>query len=179
MVRRHGLPIVIMEPVKGGMLASIGHGILEEGTAPSLALRFAAGLDGVLAVLSGMSTLEQVEDNIRTFKDIQPLSEEEKERLSEVVKALRSEGMIECTSCRYCTKGCPKGISIPDIFNAVNDLRAFGEHNRPRFFYRDLIAAGRTARASECISCGRCSRTCPQHLDIPRLLKEASSILDV
>ncbi len=176
--RRHGLPVVIMEPVKGGMLASIGHGILEEGTAPSLALRFAAGLDGVLAVLSGMSTLEQVEDNIRTFSDMRSLTDDERARLEKVVKALRSEGMIECTSCRYCTRGCPKGIAIPDIFNAINDLRAFGEHNRPRFFYRDMLASGKTARASECIACGRCSRTCPQHLDIPRLLKEASAVLD-
>ena len=176
--RKHGKRIVIMEPVKGGLLASAGKGIIEDGRAPEMALRFAAGLDGVMTVLSGMSNIAQMEDNIRTFTDMKPLTDEERKTLSKVVEAIRSEGRIECTSCRYCTKDCPKHIAIPDIFHAVNDLRAFGEHNRPRFFYSSLVSAGKSGRASECIKCGRCSQVCPQHLDIPNRISKASEMLD-
>ena len=176
--RKYGKKIVIMEPVKGGLLATAGKGIFEEGTAAGMALRFAAGLDGVMAVLSGMSDIAQMEDNIRTFTDMKPLTENEKEKIRKVVQSIRDEGKIECTSCRYCTKDCPKHIAIPDIFHAVNDLRAFGEHNRPRFFYNGLVSSGKSGKASDCIKCGRCRKVCPQHLDIPTLLGEAAEMLD-
>lgn len=176
--RRYGKDIVIMEPVKGGLLASVGKGIFSEGKAASMALRFAANLDRVMTVLSGMSTIAQVDDNIRTFSDMEALTEKDKEDIRKVVEAVRNEGRIECTSCRYCTKDCPKHIAIPDIFHAVNDLRAFGEHNRPRFFYSGLISTGKSGRASDCIKCGKCRKVCPQHLDIPKLMEEASGLLD-
>ncbi len=176
--RRFGKKIVIMEPVKGGLLASVGKGIFDDGKAAGIALRFAANLDGVMAVLSGMSTTAQMEDNIRTFSDMKPLSDDEMEKIRKVVESIRNEGRIECTSCRYCTKDCPKHIAIPDIFHAVNDLRAFGEHNRPHFFYNGLVSSGKSGKAGDCIKCGRCKRVCPQHLDIPTLLSDASALLD-
>ncbi len=176
--RRHNKDIVIMEPIKGGLLATVGKGILEEGTAAPLALRFAATLDGVITVLSGMSTIEQVEDNLNTFTDMEALSDDERKKLQDVVEAIRNENRIECTSCRYCTKDCPKQIDIPDIFGALNDIRAFGDHNRPHFFYNGLVNNGKTNRASECIKCEKCKRVCPQHLDIPTLIGEASGYLD-
>ena len=176
--RKHGKKIVIMEPVKGGLLASVGKGIIEDGKAASMALRFAADLDGVMTVLSGMSSIEQMEDNIRTFSDLKPLTAEENKKLRKVVETVRNAERIECTSCRYCTKECPKGIAIPDIFSAVNDLRAFGDHNRPHFFYEGLLKSGKSGKAEDCIACGKCKKVCPQHLDIPALMKEASKLLD-
>ncbi len=163
--RRFGKPIVVMEPVKGGLLAPYA----------DLAIRFALNLEGVHVVLSGMNTMEMLNENIRSRA---PLAEEEKRTIESIVAERRARNIIECTACRYCTKGCPAGIDIPDIFSISNELSAHGEHNRPHFFYNELLASGRTARAAECIECGSCAAVCPQHLDIPALLKKASALID-
>ena len=177
--KEFGKPVIVMEPVKGGLLSSVSSDLLPEGVSgPDLALRFASSLDGVKVVLSGMSTLEQVKENIRTFSSDKPLSNDDKKAIEAIRKHYREGRMIQCTSCRYCTSGCPKHIDIPLVFRAVNDLRAIGEHGRPRNYYLDLVEAGRIGRASDCIKCRKCEAACPQHLPITDLLKECSGILD-
>ena len=173
------IPIIVMEPVKGGTLANLpkeAEKILkdenENASSASWALRFVASLDGVMTILSGMSSKEQMEDNINTMKNFKPLSDREKEAIKKVVKILQDKELIGCTSCRYCTAGCPKGISIPDIFRAVNMARLYERDNRPRLFY-DSLTSRSSAKASECIECRQCEDACPQHLNITDLLKEA------
>ena len=177
--REFGKPVIVMEPVKGGLLSSVSKDLLPEGiSAADLALRFAGNLEGVMAVLSGMSSLKQVQENIATFSPLRPLSEEDKKAIDAVRKHYSSGNVIQCTACRYCTAGCPKHIDIPLVFRAVNDLRTIGEHGRPRNYYKDLVDAGRIGRASDCIKCRKCESVCPQHLPITDLLKECSAILD-
>ena len=177
--KEFGKPVIVMEPVKGGLLSSVNSALLPPGVSgPDLALRYAASCDGVKVVLSGMSSLEQVKENIATFSSDKPLSDEDMKAIEAIRKQYREGRMIQCTSCRYCTSGCPKHIDIPLVFRAVNDLRAIGEHGRPRNYYLDLVEAGKIGRASDCIKCRKCEAVCPQHLPITDLLKECSAILD-
>ena len=183
-LRKHEKPILVMEPVKGGMLASVAPEIEQmmknarpDASAASWALRFAASLPGVVTVLSGMSTEEQMSDNLKTFANFECLTEEEQEIIQQARNALTRNPTIQCTACRYCCDGCPRNISIPDIFRAVNTLRLYGEDARPHMFYRGLTE--KSGRASDCISCGQCEGVCPQHLPIIDLLKEASEKLDI
>lgn len=183
--RSRGVPIVIMEPVKGGILANLKpeEAALYEKTAPgasaaSFALRFCGALAGVATILSGMSDERQLEDNTATFSDFRPLSGEELKVMEQVKESILSARSVGCTDCRYCCAGCPSGINIPEIFKCLDQFYAYGEHNRPRFYYAGLLAAGETRRASECAACGLCESVCPQQLEIIRLLKEASALLD-
>ena len=178
------IPMIIMEPVKGGTLASLRPDLEAKFKAArpnasiaSWALRFVASLPGVMTILSGMSTEEQMQDNVQTFQNFEPLSEEEKALVNEVRDRMLDVPQIGCTSCRYCTDGCPMRISIPDVFKAVNTIRLYNETFRPKNFYNSLIGQG-CGRASECIACGQCEGVCPQHLPIIDLLKEASEMLD-
>ena len=180
-----GIPMIIMEPVKGGTLASLTpeleakyKAVRPNDSVASWALRFVASLPGVMTILSGMSTEEQMADNIGTFESFEPLSEQEKALVGEVTRTMMNVEQIGCTACRYCTDGCPMGISIPDVFRAVNTMKLYNEEFRPKNFYNGLVSAGRTARAGECIQCGQCESVCPQHLPIIRLLQEASAKLD-
>ena len=182
--REFGKEIVVMEPVKGGYLANLPEKAAEElrkadpGASPaSFALRFAGSLPGVAMVLSGMSSEAQMAENLATFDHLRPLSAEEEASLARAKEILLSADTIACTACRYCTKGCPGHINIPEIFKAVNMLRTFGEHGRPHFFYDNLLGMG-SGRAGECAACGRCEDVCPQHLPIVSLLREASERLD-
>ena len=182
--REYGKEIVVMEPVKGGYLANLPPAAEKElrridpdASPASFALRFAGGLPGVAMVLSGMSSENQMSDNLKTFDGFRPLSEEEEAAVSRVKDILLTADTIACTSCRYCAKGCPAHIDIPEIFKAVNMLRTFGEHGRPHFFYDNLLGMG-SGRAGECLSCGQCEDVCPQHLPIISLLREASERLD-
>jgi len=183
--QRHGIPVIVMEPVKGGILNNLANESLEllssldSGTTPaSLALRYAGSLDGVAMVLSGMNTPEQLRENMSIFEQFQELSESERVVLQEIRKQFFSVPIIECTSCGYCTQECPTGINIPEIFKCVNDLRLFGEHMRPHQYYDSLLDLQKSVRASECIACGACEEACPQQLTIIELLEEASSLLD-
>ena len=183
-LHRRNIPIIVMEPVKGGMLANLTPELTEklraarpDRTAASWALRFVGSLPGVMTILSGMSAPEQMRDNLRTFTAFEPLSGAERAVLDEVRTIMLSVEQIGCTACRYCTDGCPAHISIPDVFRAVNTMRLYGEEFRPKAFYSGLIGQG-YGRASDCLACGQCEGVCPQHLPIIELLKEASEKLD-
>jgi len=183
-LHRRNIPMIIMEPVKGGTLAKL-HPNLEakfkaarpDSSMASWALRFVGSLPGVMTILSGMSSEEQMKDNIATFRNFEPLSECEKALVEEVRRAMMNVEQIGCTACRYCTPGCPMNIAIPDVFRAVNTMKLYHEEFRPKNFYRGLLGQGHAA-ASECIGCGQCEGVCPQHLPIIQLLKEASALLD-
>ena len=183
--RKHGKPIVVMEPVKGGMLANIKPELMEQfkmldpyASTASFALRYAASLEGVMMVLSGMSDSRQMEDNLHTFTHFNSISNLERTVIHQVRDAMLDAPSIGCTNCRYCTDGCPQMINIPEVFKCVNELLAFGEHVRPHLYYNSLITAGLTGRASACVACKQCETTCPQHLPIIALLKDASKQLD-
>ena len=178
------IPMIIMEPVKGGTLASLKpeledmyRAVRPSASVASWALRFVGSLPGVMTILSGMSTEEQMKDNIDTFVNFEPLSEDEKELIGRVREIMLNVPQIGCTSCRYCTPGCPMNISIPDVFRAVNTMNLYGDVFRPKAFYGGVIGQGH-GRASDCIACGQCEGVCPQHLPIIDLLKEASGKLD-
>ncbi len=182
-VRKHGKKVVIREPVKGGNLAALPKeaedllkALRPELSIASWGIRFAASLEGVLAVLSGMSTTAQVEDNISYMKHFEPLSEAEHQALEQVVEILKKQRQIPCTACRYCTKGCPQDIPIPEIFTAVNQRMASGQIQAAADAYAALRQAG--SCASDCIACGACEQVCPQHLEIRKHLKEAASLFE-
>ncbi len=182
-LRARNIPMIIMEPVKGGMLASLKpefeekfKAIRPDASIASWALRFVASLPGVMTILSGMSTEEQMQDNLKTFRNFEPLSDTEKAAVEAVRKMIMETPVIGCTACRYCCDGCPQKISIPDVFRAVNTMKLYDEDFRPKAFYKGVTA--NSGKASDCIACGQCERVCPQHLPIISLLKEAAEKLE-
>ncbi|MCR5272026.1 MAG: aldo/keto reductase [Lachnospiraceae bacterium] len=177
------IPMIIMEPVKGGTLASLRPELEEmfravrpEASIASWAFRFVASLPGVMTVLSGMTHEDQMQDNINTFKNFEPLSETEKKTVKEVTETMLNIPTIGCTACRYCVDGCPMKINIPEIFKIVNNIKIYNEDFRAKNMYKDLIT--KSGKAGDCIACGQCEGVCPQHLPIIDLLKEASEKLD-
>ncbi|MCR5154623.1 MAG: aldo/keto reductase [Lachnospiraceae bacterium] len=181
-LHERNIPIIVMEPVRGGKLAELGPDIEAKFKAErpndsvaSWALRFVSSLPGVMTTLSGMSNEEQILDNIKTYKNFEPVSDKELAIINEVTDEILSIPQIGCTSCKYCTPGCPMGISIPDVFRTINTLRRYPNDWRSRNFYESLTS--RSGKASDCIACGQCEGVCPQHLPIIDLLKEASEIL--
>ena len=180
--RKHNKPVVIMEPVKGGLLSDLEKSITEpfgDRTPASMALRFASSLDGVLAVLSGMSTPEQMDENIKIFSDFEKLSEEEMQEIEEVRDRITKLQVIQCTSCRYCTPGCPEKIAIPNIFRYLNESRVRGDKEKAKNDYSNMIKEGKSGSASSCIKCGKCERVCPQKLPIRALLSTAEETLGI
>ena len=183
-LHERNIPIIVMEPVKGGTLASLKPELEEKLRAaapgrsiPSWAFRFVGSLPGVMTILSGMTHEDQMEDNIRTFTGFRPLDDAEKAALDEVKTIMLDIPQIGCTSCRYCCDGCPMKISIPDVFRVVNTMTMYNEDFRPRAFYNGLVNTS-SGRASDCIACGQCESVCPQHLPIIDLMKEAAEKLD-
>ena len=183
-LRGRGIPMIIMEPVKGGTLAKLTpeleakyRAVRPESSIASWALRFVASLPGVMTVLSGMSAPEQMADNIATFTHFEPMTDVERAVVDEVRAIMLNVEQIGCTACRYCTDGCPMNIAIPDVFRAVNTMKLYNEEFRPKSFYGGLIAQGH-GRAADCVACGQCEGVCPQHLPIIELLKDASARLD-
>ncbi len=182
-LRDRNIPIIVMEPVRGGMLANMDHAIeakfkarQPERSVASWALRFVASLPGVMTVLSGMTSEEQMKDNIHTFTDFEPMADDEFRLIDEVTEEILKVPQIGCTACKYCCDGCPMKISIPDVFRTVNTMRRYPDDWRAQNFYSVLTE--RSGKASSCIGCGQCESVCPQHLPIIALLKEASEMLD-
>ena len=175
--KKHHLPIIVMEPIKGGKLANLPKEALDvlkndENLSPaSFAVRFVASFDDIVMVLSGMSNLEQLADNISYMKDFKPFTKEEYEKVNKVVEILDHIPLIECTACRYCIDGCPKQIHIPDLFHLYNETEKFAGSDNS-FGYR--MHTKNNNLASDCIKCGKCEKICPQHLPIRSLLENVA-----
>ena len=172
--RKHGKQVIVMEPVRGGSLANLpddAKAVFEElhgGSPATYAIRYAAGFPGIMMVLSGMSSLEQMQDNLSFMKDFRPLDERELAAVKRVQEIFRSKHLIPCTSCRYCTDGCPQKISIPDLFAIMNTKQLYHDWNADYYYNVVHTAPGR--KASDCLGCGACEQVCPQHLPIRELL---------
>ena len=190
--KKHGKPVTVMEPVKGGNLAKLpeeamklledfyrtGAGALEStGKIPSpasLAIRYAASLENVQMVLSGMSSLEQLKDNTSYMRDFKPLSAEEQKLVVEITQILNRTVRVPCTGCRYCLEECPMNINIPDYFGLLN-LHAVTGNKTNMYYQRFSMNHG---KASECLKCGLCENICPQHIEIRNLLEEFKALYE-
>ena len=170
--RRHGKPVIVMEPVKGGSLVNLPQeaaDLLTDYSQAGYALRFAASPENVFMVLSGMSDMAQMQDNIATMGDFKAFSPAEYETIDKVRTIYQAQNKIPCTACRYCTDGCPAGIDIPGVFACLNDKRQGAEGADARY-------AAYENKADSCVGCGQCEEVCPQHLHIRQLLKDVAGL---
>ena len=182
--RRHGKSITVMEPVKGGTLADPPEAVKKlfreyhpDMSYASWAIRFVASLDGIITVLSGMSDIEQMKDNLSYMKDFKPLNEEEQRIIWKAQRILGNSSTIPCTACHYCTEGCPKQIRIPEIFSAMNKQLGNGQMAEAKKDYQKAISEGH--KASDCVGCRQCEKACPQHLPIVNELKRSTEMFDI
>ena len=183
---RHGKPVIVMEPVKGGTLAKVPGNVEAafkayhpDMSVPSWAIRFAASQPNVKMVLSGMSTMAQLMDNMSYMKDFHPLNEEEQQIVKNAVDMINSSITIPCTGCSYCTDGCPQNISIPKYFSLYNaDKQETAEKGwKPQGEYYQRLTQT-FGKASDCLECGQCEGVCPQHLPIIQYLKEVAEYFE-
>ena len=171
-----------MEPVKGGHLVNIpteAEKIFNElngGSYASYAIRFAAGFDNVMLVISGMSNMEQMIDNITVMKNFKPLTKEENNAVIKVAGIIKGKKLIPCTACKYCTNGCPKKILIPDLFSCLNSKTVYADKESDNLY--NNVYTVNNGKASDCIGCGKCEKICPQHLPIRDLLKTAAETFE-
>lgn len=176
--RKHGKPILVMEPVKGGCLVQLAdeaQAVLDAlggGSAASYAIRYAAGFEGIVMVLSGMGNMAMMEDNISYMQEFRPLDEREHAAIARVRDALRAQQLIPCTKCAYCTERCPKSIPIPKLIACMNNKKLYKTWNAGMYYAIHTKNAG---KASSCIGCGVCEQSCPQHLPIRTLLDEIAA----
>lgn len=181
--RRHGVPIIVMEPVKGGMLATPPEPVkrifeeAEPGSSPSSwAIRFAASLEGVAVVLSGMSSVEQMRENLSFMKGFDRLNGPQMDVLKRASEALSEVDIIPCTSCGYCTKVCPENIGIPEMLRALNELTLYGNMEKAAGGIRWGVDGAGKLRADRCIKCGGCEEACPQSIGIREELERAAGV---
>ena len=182
--RKHGKPVIVMEPVKGGMLATPPTPVEQilkasdpQASNASWAIRFAADLDGVVTVLSGMSSLEQMEDNLASMKRFSGLTTVQKQTIVQAQEALAEIPLIPCTNCNYCAKVCPKNIGISGSFTAMNYLTLYSSREMAVNQENWLVGRHGKNRANECIKCGKCEQACPQHIHIRDELEQVSKAL--
>lgn len=180
--RKHNKPVIVMEPVKGGNLVNLPQqardvlDALHGGSPASYAIRFAAGFPGIVMVLSGMSDLAQLRENVSLMQNFKPLNEQELAAIAQVQQSFRSRHLIPCTACRYCVDGCPQRIAIPDLFSLMNTWKL--HHNHNAVYYYDSVYTAPGSRASDCVRCGKCEAACPQHLPIRELLEQVAAELE-
>lgn len=173
-VQAEGIPVTVMEPLRGGGLVNLSDKALAklkehypDTTPASFGLRWAASRKNVVTVLSGMSNLQQVKENIQTFIDYKEMTEDEIKVADEISKIIQSQGEINCTACKYCMEVCPRGINIPAAFALYNQYKVSKSKMSFTMYYDTLSEA---EQPDACIKCGLCSKNCPQNLDIPALL---------
>ncbi len=182
--RKHNKPIVVMEPIKGGTLANPPKPVADllkkanpNASLASWAVRFVASLPGIMVVLSGMSNIEQMQDNLSYMSDFKPLSQEEQKVIEQAMDILQSIEQIPCTGCHYCTEGCPMKIQIPDIFAAMNFELIYNNTARAKDRYESAVKEPH-GKASSCIKCGQCEMQCPQHIQIREWLERVAQTLE-
>ena len=171
--QKHGKPVMVMEPVRGGALVNLPEQALElltEGSPASYALRFTAGFPQVAMVLSGMSDEAQMADNLATMDQPKPLTDAEQQKLVKVRTMYQAQHKVPCTGCAYCVEGCPAGIPIPDVFTLLNKKLAKEEFDEAAYGTLEN-------KADACVECGACEGACPQKLEIRQLLKDAHKTL--
>ncbi|MBE5868990.1 MAG: aldo/keto reductase [Lachnospiraceae bacterium] len=182
LAQEKGIPLVIMEPIKGGSLAVVSEDIREmldeldpKASTASFALRWVGSLPGVKVILSGMSTMEQVEDNIKTFTDFKPLTKKEEETIVKIRETMRARVQNGCTGCGYCMP-CPAGVNIPENFRTWNTYHMYHNYNMVKDRWENHL--GQETKPKNCIECGKCEQACPQKISIREDLKKVQEDLD-
>ncbi len=179
---KHGVLVSVMEPVKGGSLANVMDDAAKifkdydpNASIASWAVRYCASLDNILVVLSGMSNMEQLKDNMSYMKDFKPLNADEKECVAKATELIKSTIEIPCTACRYCVDGCPEQINIPRYFELINEAKRYGVASFKWHFNEEKKKGGAPA---DCIACKACQKHCPQKLEIVDLLKKVTATFE-